>query len=115
MRLKYEDPPPIGRSEVLRELASGDEDLASSALIRMALHEPDWQWAEGVCLSMLSDLRKDVRNAALVALGHLARIHGKLHLESVIPSVKRLFGDAESRGVAEDTLEDIIQFVPKQE
>jgi hypothetical protein len=81
----------------------------------MALHEPDWPWAEDICLSLLSDARKEVRSAALTSLGHLARLHSMLHLEIVVPAVKRLLADPDSRGVAEDTLDDITRFVNHRE
>lgn len=113
MNPKYRQPQPILREEFERDMASQDQRVVSTALIRMALHESDWKWAERACLSMLSDPRKDVKVAALVGLGHLARIHRVLHLEIVVPAVTRLVNDAAVGGSAEDTLDDILMFVPE--
>ncbi|HLJ88974.1 MAG TPA: hypothetical protein VKZ53_19295 [Candidatus Angelobacter sp.] len=108
---RYEEPAPISRQEVEEALRSPDGQTTAPALIRMALHERDWQWAERVCLRALSDSRTPVRIAALIALGHLARLHRRLHLELAVPAITRLLGDAECGGTAEDTLEDIAIFV----
>src|SRR5437763_5749578 len=109
--LRYEEPQPISRAEIEVALRSQEDHVAASALIRMGLHEQDWQWAEGICLPTLSDSRKQVRIASLIALGHLARLHHRLHLETVIPAVRKLLDDPDCRGIAEDTLEDITMFV----
>lgn len=108
---RYEEPQPITRSEIAAALRAEEGYVTASALIRMGLHEQDWQWAEGICLTTLSDSRKEVRIASLVALSHLARLHHKLHLETVIPAIRKLLGDPDCRGTAEDTLEDITIFV----
>jgi hypothetical protein len=111
--LRYEEPQPISRTEIEAALRSQEDQVTASALIRMGLHEQDWQWAEGVCLTALSDGRRQVRIASLTALGHLARLHHRLHLETVIPAIRKLLNDPDYRGVAEDTLEDITMFIPE--
>jgi hypothetical protein len=108
---RYEEPQPISRKEIEAARFSKEGEVVASALIRMAFHENDWKWAETICLSTLSDVRKQVRLASLIALGHLARRHHTLHLETVIPAIRKLLDDADCRGVAEDTLEDIMIFV----
>ena len=113
MSKRYEDPLPISRAKVQTALRSPDDRVTALALIRMGLHEKDWKWAEGICLSALSDYRKSVRTASLTALGHLARIHRKLHLEIVVPAVRKLMDDPDCSGVAEHTLEDINMFVSR--
>ena len=115
MTLSYQEPQPISRDDLNAALASNDGRSISIALIRMALHEPDWEWAERICLTNLEDKRTEVKNAALTGLSHLARIHRKLHLEIVLPKIKCLLSDADSHGIAEDTLGDIGQYVSSPE
>jgi hypothetical protein len=113
MKPRFDNPAPIPREQLEKTLASGDGSTVADALIRMALWEPDWRWAEQKTLSALGDSRKEVRVAALQSIGHLARLHRSLNLEIVIPVVTRLLDDPECRGTAADALEDIATFMPK--
>jgi hypothetical protein len=49
---------------------------------------------------------------AVVALGHLARIHRTLDLERVLNVLARKADDVELAGTVENTLDDIRQFIP---
>jgi hypothetical protein len=112
MKPRFEQPAPISREELRRDLSSPNPDITATALISMALYERDWRWAESVCLSALGDdPRRAVKQAALIGLGHLARIHHTLHLEIVVPVVQELLNDPDLGGIAEDALQDIIRFV----
>ncbi|UQS16886.1 hypothetical protein [Pseudomonas sp. HS6] len=65
-----------------------------AALISIGLNEKDSQWAERACLLLLESERKSIVTAALEALVQLARDHGKLDRNRVMPvlnSVKRRF------------------------
>jgi len=109
--MKYQEPSPITREDVKKSLASRDSRAAAEALIRMALFESDWEWAEHVCLIALRDDRAEVKIAALTSLGHLARRFRTLHLNAVLPSIRNLLMEAAYRGAAEDTLDDIAVFI----
>jgi alpha-D-ribose 1-methylphosphonate 5-triphosphate diphosphatase PhnM len=111
MKPKFESPAPISREQIDKALLSGDVTTAAEALIRMAFWESDWSWAEQKSLSALTDGRKEVRVAALLSIGHLARLHRSLNLETVLPAVKSLLDDPECRGTAQDALEDIATFM----
>jgi hypothetical protein len=63
--MKYHEPLPITREEVKKDLTSRDSRVAAEALVRMALSESDWKWAEHVCLIALKDDRAEVKIAAL--------------------------------------------------
>ena len=114
MDLKFEDPLPITKLEVEESLASAESDVPARALIRMALWENDWVWAERMALRALEDPRKQVRIAALVAISHLVRLHHKLHLELVLAAITRLLHDPDCGGSAQDTLDDIALFMTKR-
>jgi len=103
----------MSREEMEEALISTRASTVADALIRMALWEKDPHWAEQKSLSALTDPRKEVRKAALLSIGHLARLHGSLNLDVVLPAVKALLADPEYRGAAEDVLEDIAIFMSK--
>lgn len=108
--MKYEELPPITHDELEQALASKSAEDAAVALLRMALNDPNWAWAEKKCLAALHDGRAPVRAAAVTGLGHLARIHRKVTKEAVIPELQKLKGHPELGGLAEDALEDILIF-----
>jgi len=107
MKRTYEEMPPISRSEAERAFASGNTDDIVRALIRLALNDPDWNWVQARCLTFLQHKDRWVRRAAATSLGHLARIHGRLNLDTVKPQLERLVNDPEMEGAAEDALDDI--------
>jgi|SRR6516225_4563372 hypothetical protein len=109
--MRYQDILPITREELRSALESDDAGRASRAIIAIALHESDWQWAEQQCLNALKDKRMDVRAAAIVGLGHIARIHGKITLSRVLLELQAVKSDESLRGIAEDALDDIVIFV----
>ena len=108
--MKYQELPPISHEELEHALASESSEDAGVALLRMALNDPNWAWAENKCLAALHDERGPVRAAAVTSLGHLARIHHKVTKETVVTELQKLKGDPELRGLAEDALEDILIF-----
>jgi hypothetical protein len=81
------------------------------ALIRLALFDEDWRRVEALCVRMARDPRSEVRGCAVTGLGHLARIHGVLDLDEVIPLLTELAADPAMGGRAEDALDDIRMFV----
>jgi hypothetical protein len=114
MDLKFEQPLPITKLEVEDSLANADSNIPAQALIRMALWETDWVWAERMALRALEDPRKQVKMAALVAIAHLARLHHRLHLELVLPAIKGQLHDPDCGGTAQDALDDIALFINKR-
>jgi len=110
MKMIYENLPRIKPDELDEALAKGTPEEAARALLRMAMSETDWRWAEGKCLLALSDWRDEVKAAAITSLGHLARIHHTLSLEIVVPQLQKMKGDPKLGGIVEDALEDILMF-----
>ena len=112
--MKYEDISPISRQELRDALTSESNERAARAIIATALHDPDWTWAEQQCLVALQDERREVKAAAIVSLGHIARVHGRSTLSVTIPALQGLRGDQHLGGMAEDAIEDILMFVRAQ-
>jgi hypothetical protein len=108
--MEYETLLPIGRHELDEVFRCGTPSEAASGLLRMALHEPEAQWAEERCLAALRDPREDVVAAAVIALGHIPRIRGTIRLELVLPELKRLRDVPCFAGLLQDALADILVF-----
>ncbi|MGP7996181.1 MAG: hypothetical protein ACLPKI_02410 [Streptosporangiaceae bacterium] len=111
--MKYEAMHPISRDEAERMAASGDANDICRAIISLALFDDDWRWVQDWSLQLAVDERSQVRGCAATSLGHLARIHGVLDLDRVIPVLERLAEDHEAGGRAEDALGDIRKFAGK--
>jgi hypothetical protein len=109
--MKYKEAPSITQSEVTFALASNDVFAAADALIRMSLRESDWEWAEHICVIAFKNNNAQVRTAALIAIGHLARRFHTLHLDVVLPAINKLRDEADCSAAADDALDDIAMFV----
>lgn len=110
--MTYQDLPPIGHHEFDRALASNSTEEAAQAVLRMSLHEPDFEWAQQNCLLALADPRPEVRAAAITAAGHLARIHRAPLDSAIVEELRKLHLDSRFSGLAEDALDDIQMFAP---
>jgi hypothetical protein len=109
--MTYEELSPIPRAEAELDMASPDADTVCGALVRAALHDSDWRWVQGWALRLARDSRPQVRGCAVTSLGHVARLHGTLDLDVVVPLLEELAGDPAIGGRVEDALDDIRMFV----
>ena len=107
----YESIGKLGRSEALTELGSGDRDRVSTALVAIALHEPDRRWVEDQIAAHLLSPDPWVRGLAAVCAGHVARIHRALDTARLVPLIERLLDDPQTQGRADDALSDIQIFI----
>ena len=112
---RYEEPEAMDRAQAEAVLRDKDSRAACEALVRVALHDPDWAWVQEHCLRLTAAADPEVRGVAATCLGHLARIHGVLGLSRVEPSLRQLRQDPEVRGRADDALDDIKRFMRADE
>jgi hypothetical protein len=110
-RFGYHEPVPMSRVELEEGLSSPDPERICMALVSAAFFEKDWPWAERRFIDLTTHANPDIRGLAANCLGHLARTHGTLHLDIVLPMLERLKTDASTAGQAEDALEDIKLYV----
>jgi len=106
----YQDPS-MSHEKAAQLLASGVDTDVIAALISIGLNEVDKTWAQNICLKYLTSETESVAASAVTALGHIARRHGDLELEAVLPAleiVQKKFPSLE--GVVADTLDDIDAF-----
>jgi hypothetical protein len=109
--VKYEEPQPISREEAELALGSGNASRICSALVSIALHEPDWAWAQDRCLQFMGSPDPEVRGLAVTCIGHIARIHRMLDLPVVEAALKAGLSDPDIQGRVEDAIDDIETFM----
>lgn len=99
---------PIDRADAEAVFAAGGREIGF-VLIRLALHHADWAYVERRCLDFSRHPDAWVRRNAATALGHLARNHGRLHTELVMPALMTLWADPAVTEWASDAIEDLEQ------
>lgn len=105
--LEYSSLDPIGPEAAEAAFRSGDWRAISLALLRLALNGPDWDGAERRAVDFAAHPNVWVRRNAATALGHVARLTGRLSNPDSIPTLRRLLTDPEVAGWAEDSLDDV--------
>lgn len=109
--MRYEEPAPVDRAEAARRLATGAPQAISETLVALALSGDALSYAQAQCLSFLRHADEGVRGTAVLCLGHLARLHGTLHLDLVLPLLDELAAwDPPLRGRIADARDDIDQY-----
>lgn len=103
----YKEILPITREEAEISFSSGNLQEICDALVRLTYHDPDWRWVQEQCLHFGKHPQSEIRGLAATCIGHLARIHGVLDMQSVRPLLDELLKDPEVSGRAQDALDDI--------
>ena len=88
--MRYKEPQPISRDAASHVFETGSPEEICDALIGVTFHDPDWRWVQDRCLEFLSHESPDVGGLAATCLGHIARIHGALDQDAVVPALQRL-------------------------
>jgi hypothetical protein len=111
--MKYETIEPISKDRAERLLAKDHCETICRTLVRVAMFEADRPWAQNQCLRFATHKDSFVRGVAATCLGHLARIHGKIDEDEVIPVVRQLLQDKDplTRAKAEDAISDFSIFL----
>jgi hypothetical protein len=112
--MQYEEPAPLRHEEVLRILREGSGEEIERALIAVALLDENFDFGLSVVLQCAMSDQPSVRGTAILCLGHLARIHGRIPEDPVVDLVKAALVDENEyvRGHAESAADDIALFVP---
>lgn len=110
---EYREVPGFERRAALAALDSGDVGRMVEALLGLALHDPDWNWIQDLCIRYSDHPHANVRGIAVLSFGHVARIHAKLETGRVLPILRRARQDPDPfvRGQAHSALEDVQSFV----
>ena len=98
---------------IVRSCLMTDEDISfcNKLLLMLTMSSGNPEWVENLCIEIIKSQR-DIELRGL-AIGHLARIHGKINHKNVLTALTSIMGNAELSGRAEDTMSDIEMFVKK--
>ncbi|MGI5190735.1 hypothetical protein ACQEVI_21530 [Promicromonospora sp. CA-289599] len=110
MNRVYREPAPLDRNDLERARLERDLPLLREAMISVALSDPDRSWVERQLVVLAGDPDGSVRSIAALALGHLARVHGAIDRELVLPVLNHLLDDSAALGNAENAIDDIAMF-----
>jgi hypothetical protein len=109
--MEYREPASVTWAQLDELLAAHDDETAAEALIALALDDPDGAWAQERAIALTSHASPDIRAAAVMAIGHLARLHPALPSTAAAEVVRRADVPV---GRAEDALDDIATFSEDQ-
>ncbi|MEW4369377.1 CPCC family cysteine-rich protein [Paenibacillus kandeliae] len=98
--------------ETLQMLQSSDPKQMVDGLLALSLHAPDGAFAQHMMLRYVQHDNENVRGIAILGLGHIARIHGTVDKERVLPIVEQALQDRSEfvRGHADAAMDDIQLF-----
>ena len=105
--MKYEEPKMISYEEAIEIFSKESSEKIADAIISLALHDQNRLIVENWCLFWCNSNELEIRAASVVAIGHLARIHGKITKEVILPALKLLEKEQGLQGVVSDALDDI--------
>jgi|SoiMethySBSTD1v2_1073268.scaffolds.fasta_scaffold3236032_1 hypothetical protein len=110
----YREPKVRTRNEIEQALKGDDPSQVNPALFDAAFNDPSWEWVQEKCVLLASHPVWNIRAASATALGDVARIHGKLDLDIVIPVLVRLSQDEHERVVrsTENAIAVVRRFIP---
>ena len=109
--MKYDEIGPVSRAEATSRLDSEDPRKVVDALLGLALHESDWRYVQTTCLQLSEHPDVWVRRNVATALGHLARLHGTLDLDVVLPVLARMHREVTTRSWVENAYDDFEAFL----
>ncbi|WP_046226131.1 CPCC family cysteine-rich protein [Paenibacillus dauci] len=98
--------------KVIHLINSDNPDTVVDGLLSLALNADDGAFAENMMTRYSQHDNENIRGIAILCFGHIARIHGVVHKERIIPLIQNALHDESSfvRGHAESAMEDIDRF-----
>ena len=111
--MEYEEIPKMSRAEIEEAIARDQPPELSLAVVSASLYSDDLEWAQELCLRLARHKDVLVRGSAILGLGHLARLHGRLDRARVEPIVTAALEDSDAyiRGQANDTVADLETYL----
>jgi hypothetical protein len=111
MGLFYKEPVAPSDSEWQALVNSGDTHALCEAIIGRALNSTDWEATQNEMLDLLHHPDDGIKMTAILGLGHIARIHKTLDVNTVVSVLEKMKNSDLLRGRIEDVLGDIRMFV----
>ena len=101
---------PISRKECDSHVNSGDVQRLVVALISMAIYGDDRDYARTFASNHLRHEDPDVVSAAILSVGHCARLDGVCDVPQIREMFRLLARDEQYVGRIEDAVDDIVTF-----
>jgi hypothetical protein len=99
------------KDEIAAVLKFGKISAVIGCLMYMTFNIDDASWVQERLLETIGTNADDeVRSLAVTCLGHMARLHGRIDKERVVPILAALLQDQTLSGRAQDALDDIEIF-----
>lgn len=106
---RYEEPAPASREDLETAVAAGDPAAISRTMLGV-IEDDDVDWLTQTLLDLAGHESHEVRATAISSLGHVARIHGQIDRDRVLPRLRDLGSDPLLRGRVDDAIDDIEHF-----
>ncbi|TDC48024.1 hypothetical protein E1258_28190 [Micromonospora sp. KC207] len=101
---------PSWRADLMAEVASGDVPRATDALLSLVNHESERIWIESALLDVIDgEFDLQIRQLAVICLGHVARIHRAIS-DEVVSRLEEMRSDRDFSSRANNALEDVEIF-----
>ena len=95
-------------------LKSNDEQTIIDAIMYMTFNINDPEWIQNKCSEQINAKKSNnITELSITCLGHVARIHRTINMNTTIPLLNKLLKTKEFSGHARDALDDIEQFAKK--
>jgi hypothetical protein len=111
--LKYEEITEWSRAAVDQALRDNDVEALLVAVIAVSMYDPEWRYAQDLCIRLSSHAHYNVRGNAVLGFGHISRVHRQLDREIVQPIIRAALRDdnAYIRGQAYCAMDDTENFL----
>jgi hypothetical protein len=112
-RLKYERIDEVTREAVEQALREDNPEVLLRVVIAVSMYEPDWRYAQDLCIRLSFHIHFNVRGNAVLGFGHIARVHRQLDQAMVQPIIQAALRDEDSyiRGQAHSAMDDTAFFL----
>lgn len=105
----YKTLPFFTRDRVITAIKENDVATLIPVALSVATYDPDWKYAQDLCIRLSEHSNASVRGNAILALGYVARVHRRLEKRIVKPVLLRAQKDSEAEvcSRADDAVDDI--------
>jgi len=98
--------------EIINRINSENPDTIVNGLLSLALNADDGEFVQELMVPYTRHKNENIRGIAILCFGHIARIHGAVNKQLILPLIHDALEDESSlvRGHADSALDDINMF-----
>jgi hypothetical protein len=111
----YKKPEILDKEEFEKILASNDAARISEAIIAASFYIEDFDYVFNRLVELCEHIHEWIRGNAMLGLGHLARIHGKMPIDPTVRIISQGLCDPSEyvRGQADGAYDSFQVFAPE--